>query len=333
MTSRLLKNDCGGPSAALRGARPLAYPIDMSRVLRAVRLASGHARYVFQQSARRLMTTILPIVLGVFACAIAHAAPISAISGLKNPESALTGPDGRVYVSEIGEFGKDGDGRVSVIGADGKPQVFAQGMDDPKGLVFIGPTLYVADKTRVLKVAPDGQWRVLVASAAFPAPPQFLNDLAADRAGNLYLSDSGDLKGQGGAVYRIAPSGEVSTVVSGATHPLVLAPNGLLMEGETALLEVDFASGVLYRIALGSREMQKLAEGFGGGDGIVRAPNGVLAVSDWKNGKVFTLDPHGKVTLLKAGYQSAADIGLSQDGRFILVPDMKAGELHWLAVP
>lgn len=50
-TNRLLKNYCGMPSAALRGARFLAYLFDMSRSLRSARLASGHPRSVFQQPA------------------------------------------------------------------------------------------------------------------------------------------------------------------------------------------------------------------------------------------------------------------------------------------
>ncbi|HYG13234.1 MAG TPA: gluconolaconase, partial [Methylophilaceae bacterium] len=73
------------------------------------------------------------------------------ISGLKTPESAVVGKDGRIYVSEINGFDQDGDGQISVIGADGKAQVFASGMDDPKGLAMMGEDLYVADKTRVLK--------------------------------------------------------------------------------------------------------------------------------------------------------------------------------------
>ncbi len=29
-------------------------------------------------------------------------------------------------------------------------------------------------------------------------------------------------------------------------------------------------------------------------------------------------------------FQSAADIGLSADGKYLLVPDMKAGALYWM---
>ncbi|MDZ4098227.1 MAG: hypothetical protein U1E13_05935 [Methylophilaceae bacterium] len=58
----------------------------------------------------------------------------------------------------------------------------------------------------------------------------------------------------------------------------------------------------------------------------------MLYASDWKNGSVFTVSKKGEVKLLKNGFKSAADIGLSGDGKFILVPDMLAGELVWLPI-
>lgn len=259
----------------------------------------------------------------------AHADDLKKMTGLKSPESVVVARDGNIYVSEIGEFGKDGDGQISVIGSDGQLRVFATGMDDPKGLAFSGKTLYVADKTRVLKVAADGKWQVFAAADAFPATPQFLNDLEADGIGNIYVSDSGDLKGKGGAVYRINKHGKVTTVTD-SRNPLVLAPNGLLMGGHGTLLQVDFVSGALYRINPGTGEMTKLADGLGGADGLVRGKNGMLYVSDWKNGRIFSVDQSGKVALLKDGFKASADMTLSADGKFLLVPDMKAGELVWL---
>lgn len=273
---------------------------------------------------------VLALLLGVSA---AHAAEPAKISGLLKPESVVAGPDGRIYVSEIGGFGTDGDGRISVIDQDGKARVFADGMDDPKGLAFYGNTLYVADKARVLAVGIDGQWQVFAAADAFPVPPQFLNDVETDAAGNVYVSDSGDLKGLGGAVYRVAKSGRVALVVDGKRDSRVLAPNGLLMDGNAHLLMVDFVSGVLYRIKLRGGALEKIADGFGGGDGIVRGSKGVLYVSDWKNGQVYSVSKKGEVKLLQDGFLAAADIGVSADGKYILVPDMNAGELHWLAMP
>lgn len=269
------------------------------------------------------------MLAALFTTAAAQAAEPQKVTGLQSPESVVVGRDGRIYVSEIGEFGKDGDGKVSVVGKDGKAQPFATGMDDPKGLAIYGNDLFVADKTRVLKVGLDGKWTVLAAADAFPVTPQFLNDLEADSQGNIYVTDSGDLKGAGGAIYRINKNGKVTRVV-GEHMAEVQGPNGLLMDGRNALLEVDFVSGILYRIKLRSGELEKVAEGFGGGDGIVRGAGGVLYVSDWKNGKIYSVSKSGEVKLLQEGFQAAADIGLSKDGKYLLVPDMKAGELVWV---
>ena len=260
----------------------------------------------------------------------AYADTPATVTGLQTPESALVGPDGRVYVSEIGEFGKDGDGQIRVIDKNGQTHVFASGMDDPKGLAVFGNNIFVADKSRVLKVGLDGQWTVFAAADAFPVTPQFLNDLESDKQGNIYVSDTGDLKGKGGAVYRIGKNGKVALITNGDKDARVLGPNGLLMDGPDALLEVDFVSGILYRIKIRTGAIEKLAEGFGGGDGVVRGSRGVIYVSDWQNGRVFSLSRAGEVKMIKEGFKAAADIGLTRDGKFLLVPDMKAGELVWL---
>jgi sugar lactone lactonase YvrE len=270
---------------------------------------------------------------------VAQAAPLSTqkISGLKMPESVVQATDGRVFVSEINGFGVDGDGQISVIEA-GQVTLFAKGLDDPKGLAIIGQSLYVADNKRILKLAlsgpKQGQAEVFAAASAFPVTPLFLNDLEADLAGNLYVSDSGDLKGKGGAVYQINAQGQVRLLINGQQDNRILAPNGLLMDDTgDVLMVVDFASGILYSYNLATKQLLDIAVGFGGGDGVVHHANGSMFVSDWKNGKVFRLDMNGEVTALAATYQSAADIALTKDEKILMVPDMKAGELNFIVLP
>ena len=255
------------------------------------------------------------------------------ITGLKTPESLVQAKDGRIFVSEIGGFGKDGDGQITMIDKEGKATVFASGLDDPKGLAIIGKNLYVADKTKVIKITPDGKERVFVPAEAFPAMPQFLNDLEADPQGNLYVSDSGDIlgTGKGGAIYKINPQGEVKLLIDGKQDARVMAPNGLLADNTgNVLIYVDFTSGVLYSYNQQTHVLTDIAEGFGGGDGVVHHSNGTMYVSDWKSGKVFSINTKGEVTLLKEGYQSAADIAITKDEAYLLVPDMKAGELDFI---
>jgi len=282
--------------------------------------------------------TLLALLLSAF-IPVAQAAPLSTqkISGLKMPESVVQATDGRVFVSEINGFGVDGDGQISVIEA-GQVKLFAKGLDDPKGLAIIGQSLYVADNKRILKLAlsgpKQGQAEVFAAAAAFPVTPLFLNDLEADLAGNLYVSDSGDLKGKGGAVYQINAQGQVRLLINGQQDNRILAPNGLLMDDTgDVLMVVDFASGILYSYNLATKQLLDIADGFGGGDGVVHHANGSMFVSDWKNGKVFRLDMNGEVTPLAASYQSAADIALTKDEKVLMVPDMKAGELDFIVLP
>lgn len=285
----------------------------------------------------KISTTLFLAFIGFTASFSAQADDLKKVTGLKTPESAISAKDGRVFVSEIGEFGKDGDGQITVIDKNGEARVFAKGLDDPKGLAFVGKDLFVADNHRVLKVSPKGDVHVFAAAQAFPEQPLFLNDLEADKAGNLYVSDSGDLKGAGGAVYKITPQGKVTTVISGKQDARVLAPNGLLMgKTENCIMVVDFVSGILYRLDMKKNALIEVAKGFGGGDGIVNGKKDQFYVSDWKNGKVFSVKlEKGAVAnaeMLKEGFMAAADIAPSQDGKFLLVPDMKAGELVYLPI-
>jgi len=182
-------------------------------------------------------------------------------------------------------------------------------------------------KTRILEVTSNGNWQVYTPETAFPFIPQFLNDLVADQYGNLYVSDSGDLT-SGGAIYKIATDGVVSVIVD-SSNPKVMAPNGLLFEGRNHLLSVDFSTGVLYRVNIGSGKMTMLADGFGAGDGIIKTKQGKIYISDWKNGYIY-LSAAGKARIVKGDFNSPADIALSQDGKYILIPVMKAGTLEFM---
>ncbi|MBA3624002.1 MAG: SMP-30/gluconolactonase/LRE family protein, partial [Methylibium sp.] len=189
---------------------------------------------------------------------------LRSVKGLAMPESVVVGTDGRLYVSEIGGFGKDGDGRIVVIDAAGKTvKPFATGLDDPKGLVISRDVLFVADKTRVMKIDASGQVSVLADAKDFPQPPLFLNDLALDARGDLYVSDTGDTEqGSKGAIFRITPQGKVSLLISESQNALFKNPNGLLFEPSGSLLVVDFFSGDLLRLDTATKKTEKLAGGF-----------------------------------------------------------------------
>jgi|GEM_PF-1123080 len=100
---KLLKNDCGVPSAPLRDARSLADRCDTSRSLRSVRLASGHPRYVAHQPAKlrlaahsvgRFLRRFLRAGVASCACILTAGAVASSDGGApgSNPLRVTAGP-------------------------------------------------------------------------------------------------------------------------------------------------------------------------------------------------------------------------------------------------
>jgi glucose/arabinose dehydrogenase len=171
----------------------------------------------------------------------------------------------------------------------------------------------------------------------------FLNDICVDENGVLYVSDSGDLKGNGGAIYRIqmippnpkakddnAKKGKVivTTVTDGKRNPNMKTPNGLVMDGKNHLLVLDFTSGDLLRVRVTDGASTKIAGGFEGGDGLAWDHFGRLFITSWKSGKVWGIPRPGEKPILMAeGFKSAADLCLDSTGKFLLIPDMNEGSL------
>lgn len=261
--------------------------------------------------------------------AASEAASTETVTDLMMPESAIAHPDGRVFVTEIGEFGKDGDGKVTVVNADGSTKMLADGLDDPKGIDLFGNTLYVADNDQLVKMTLDGKAEVIAKAGDFPGKAVFLNDIEIDGNGNVFISDSGDDNGKNAGIYKVTPEGDISEVINDKSG--IKRPNGLLNDGVNQMLVADFGTGDLFTLDMASGNVTKVNAGFGGADGLVRDANGLLYISDWANGKVWQLvEPKATPQLLRDNFKAAADIALSADGKQLLVPDMKAGTLEYM---
>lgn len=280
--------------------------------------------------------TVLMLVAGIAPAAptlVDSKTPLVPIAkGMKNPESVCIGPDGKAYVTVIGEFDKAGDGSVVVINGN-NPTPFCTGLDDPKGIVAFGGQFFVTDRDKVVRIDAKGKSSVFAGPKAFPVAPMFLNDIEVDSKGNLYVSDSGDLKGKGGKIFRVDPKGKVSLLADEKKSPAFQTTNGLRWMSEYHLLVLDFNSGDLLQTRITDGETTKLAEGIAtGGDGITNDYWGRTYLTSWKQGKVWVIERAGdKPRLYAEGFEQAADCCLSADGKSILVPDMKGGMLY--AVP
>jgi sugar lactone lactonase YvrE len=255
---------------------------------------------------------------------------VKADAGIKTPESVLYDPEGDQYlVSNIN--GKpdeaDDNGFISKVSPDGKvtelkwidgakPEIK---LNAPKGLALSPDTLYVSDIDRVRMFdrktgKPKGE--VVVKGATF------LNDVAIDSKGTVYVSDSGVKVGKEGfeptgtdAVYEIG-KGRVAKAVFKSKD--LARPNGLALVG-----------GHLWVNTLGSNEVYQLAaDGMhdpikmpkGTLDGLVALDDGSMLVSSWEASQVWRGKPGGTFDVVVPEAKSPADIGYDSKRHRILIP-------------
>ena len=272
--------------------------------------------------------------------AVASAMPLVAqepqiITGLKQPESIAIGPGRKVYVSETGEYEKANDGYISVLEGN-KLRRFATGLDDPHGIKWFKDHLFVSDNMGfVWRIDAQGNVERFVDATDFPRKVTNFNDIEIDPQGNLYISDSGDWEGGGGAIYRISQDKKITPVITQDDDVKVVSPNGLLMDGADKLLEVDYTTGILFRVDLKAKSLEKVAGGFGASDGLVRDAGGRLLITDYAGHRVFVLaKPDAKPQEIKVnGIESSADLAISPDGKSLIIPDMGGGKLAILPMP
>ena len=268
----------------------------------------------------------IALVAGVAALALV---PSAAGAHLATPESALH-YRGTIYVSLIGAFGVN-DGAIARVDATGNPVgTLVQASDavplaDPKGLAAIGTTLWVTDVTQIrsfdLATGTAGRAVDLSASA------RFLNDLAVDRRGNLWASDT-----QASALYRVSPAGQVARI---ALPPRFAAPNGLAVHPGTGELWIVTAPGVAgqaeiaRRTARGKLVLVKTSPRFRGLDGLAFVGK-VAYFSDFQTGAVWKLTADGKLTKWAQLAGSPADLSYAPALKRLLVPLLQAGHFTTL---
>lgn len=248
-------------------------------------------------------------------------------SGVQNPESAL--PDttaGVIYLSNVagGPVEKDGNGFISKLSGDGKvtTEKWVTGLDGPKGLALAGGKLYVADIDQLVVI--DTATGTI--SARHPAAgAKFLNDVAADSEGRVYVTDTG-----GNAIWRL----ENATFEKWLESPDLKSPNGILVEGDKLVIaawgpdmQPDFSTktpGNLLTVNLADKSIANLGNGtpVGNLDGLEPFDADSFIVTDWVAGKVFQISRSGDAKLLLSLGQGTADLTYNRDTRTAIIPLM-----------
>ena len=179
------------------------------------------------------------------------------------PESVTKGFGGKYFVTLMGTSRKAGDGDGKIVKVDGdKVTVLAEGLDDPKGIVFVANRLITADFDKVWSIDAKGKKTLLAGPAAFPTAPTFLNDVVVspDKK-SVLITDMGAVTKMRGAdgklfaidspehkaipviarVFQVTLEGKVTEVI--APTPKMLNPNGIDVLANGRIRIAEFFTG------------------------------------------------------------------------------------------
>jgi hypothetical protein len=255
---------------------------------------------------------------------------------LQTPESVLydESRDAYVITNINGKPAEaDGNGYITVVPADGsKPgeKWIAGGkdgvkLDAPKGSAIAGDTLYVADITVVRTF--DAKTGKQKPDIKIPGST-FLNDVASDGAGGVFVSDTGmdaSFKPTGtDAIWHISKDGKATALIKNKD---LGGPNGVWAGDKGSVWVVTFRSGELYQVdAKGKKgKPEKLPKGQL--DGLIAIDGGDLLVSSWEGKCVYRGKPGGEWKEVASGVESPADFGYDTKRKRIVIPGFTTNKL------
>ena len=252
------------------------------------------------------------------------------IDGLNEPESAVYDKNtNAIYVSSINgdPLQLDKNGYISKISVNGQilEKKWISGLDAPKGLAVFKKFLYVSDVNKVWKISLEDKKKEFFSVN----DPGFLNDIAIDKNGDIYISDM--FKNR---IYRI----KNNKLSIWKQSKLLDSPNGLLIEGNFLIIASwgkikdgfkTLVKGKLIKVNLKTREIKKFfsTRPVGNLDGIVFNKNMGYLVTDWVSGKLLTIDKKGIVINSKNVNKGSADLEILMHKDLILIPMMQNNNL------
>jgi hypothetical protein len=265
------------------------------------------------------------------------------LTGFDRPESVLHDVRRDVYlVSNItgGPRDTDNTGFISRLSPRGEildlkwiaGGVNGVTLNAPKGSTIANGVLYVADIDTLRRF--DARTGAPLEGIVVPNA-EFLNDVASDRFGNVYVTDIGfttvpTFRESGkDAIYKVTPRGQVSVVAAG--NDLLHHPNGVavLPNGKLLVATYDPFDGTkeLFTIDRRGAKGDVITMPTGLLDGVVVTDRGVL-VSSWVDfsnataGVIYLVKRDGTIVQVAGGFQNASDIGFDDRRDRILIPEL-----------
>ena len=277
------------------------------------------------------MRAVVVLLLTLTLSNSAAAAPklLWEVKGLAQPESVVQDPaTDSIYVSNIAGavMQKDGNGFISKLRPDGTfiAREWVKGLNAPTGMALHERTLYVADVDELVEInVASGE----IAKRHEAKGAIFLNDVAVDQDGTVYVSDT--------------PMNTIWRLKDGVFEPWLAndalnGPNGLLVQGDK-LIVASFGKlpdqgapelGGLVAVDLKDQSVSKLrGDPIGNLDGLQALEPGLYLVTDWAAGGLYRVDAKGKAERLIKLNKGSADFVYFPDKKTVLVPIMLSNAL------
>lgn len=231
---------------------------------------------------------------------------------LQTPESVLYYAEEEIlFVSSIdgNPESKDNDGFISKVNLKGEiiKLNWVERISAPKGMGIYKGKLYVSNIDQLIEID--------IANAKITkrynaTDAKFLNDIAVDKSGNVYVSDMRTNK-----IWRLSEGKiEVWLEIDDLQHP-----NGLFVE-KTKLLIGNH--GYILSVDLKTKKAEKYILNTGPIDGLVPNGKGSYLISDWAQNVYLVHPKKEKIKILNTGSQNinAADIEYIPMKKLLFVP-------------
>ncbi len=231
-------------------------------------------------------------------------------SDLKIPESVIYTEEA-IYVSNINgsPTEENGEGFISILNKEGKIMQlkWITGLNAPKGMGISGDRMYVADIHNLVEIDINNSKIIGIYQAE---GSKFLNDIAIDPQGRVYISDM-----KKDVIYRFA-DGKLEKWLE---SDLLVSPNGLFSDHQNLMIGTK---NRILKVNTESKSIESYIENTGGVDGLEAVGGGKYIFSDWL-GHIHIADPETKKVLLldsTADKINAADINYIPSKQLLLVP-------------